>query len=202
MTKGIPFIVSAPSGAGKTTLCNMAISHFALMHYSISYTTRTPREGELDGVDYRFVDDAAFTGMIERGEFLEHAVVHGKRYGTAKKDIDDMMERGLDVILDIDVQGAECVRNRIDGGVYIFVLPPSLEACEQRIRARGKDSDEAIKRRIMIAVGEIKQAINYDYIIINERLEDAFEGLMSVIRAEKCKRERMAATVEKLFGAK
>ncbi len=200
--RGIPFIVSAPSGAGKTTLCKMAVDFFPDLRHSISYTTRPPRDGEADGVDYRFVDDAAFDRMAERGEFLEHAGVHGKRYGTARKDLAAVIDAGLDIILDIDVQGAEKIKKTLEGGVYIFILPPSVEECERRLKTRAKDSPEEIEKRLRIALEEIRKAPAYEYIIINERLEEAFEKLKSVIVAERSKSARMMERVRKLFGAR
>lgn len=199
--KGVPFIVSAPSGAGKTTLCKMAVAFFPGLRHSISYTTRPPRAGEVDGEDYRFVDDAGFDRMVESGEFLEYAGVHGKRYGTSRKDLSGLLDGGTDVILDIDVQGAEKVRGRLSGGVYIFILPPSVQACEERLRSRGKDSPEEIKKRLRIALDEIKKAPEYQYIIINDNLTAAFEKLKSILIAEKAASRRMMPRVAELFGA-
>lgn len=198
--KGIPFIVSAPSGAGKTTLCKMAVDFFHDLRHSISYTTRPPRDGEVDGVDYRFIDNAEFARMVASGEFLEHAGVHGKNYGTSRKDLETLLEKGTDVILDIDVQGAGNVRGSLAGGVFIFILPPSVEACEQRLRGRAKDSEEEIKKRLRIALDEIKKAPDYDYIIINDDLDVAFERLKSIIKAEKVRTQRMIGKVRELFG--
>jgi guanylate kinase len=199
--KGVPFIVSAPSGAGKTTLCKMAVAFFPGLRHSISYTTRPPRAGEVDGEDYRFIDDAEFDRMVESGEFLEYAGVHGKRYGTSRKDLSALLDEGTDVILDIDVQGAEKVRGRLSGGVYIFILPPSVEACEERLKSRGKDSPEEIKKRLRIALDEIKKAHEYQYIIINDNLTAAFEKLKSIVIAEKAASRRMMPRVAELFGA-
>ncbi|MBI5810204.1 MAG: guanylate kinase [Deltaproteobacteria bacterium] len=199
-TRGIPFIVSAPSGAGKTTLCNRAVEFFPGMRHSISYTTRKPRAGERDGVEYRFINDAAFERMVGDGEFLECAGVHGKRYGTSRKDIEALLSEGFDALLDIDVQGAAKARQTLQGGVYIFILPPSLEACRQRLNSRGKDSTEEIERRIKTAVTEIGRAREYDYIIINDNLDTAFEKLKSIIISEKARKERMMDRVTGLFG--
>lgn len=198
---GIPFIVSAPSGAGKTTLCKRAVDHFTDMRFSVSYTTRKPRPGEVNGVDYWFVDDGVFDKMIAGGDFLEYAGVYGKRYGTSKKDLEELLERGWNVILEIDVQGAGKVRQRLSGGVYIFILPPSIKACEERLVSRGKDTPEEIKKRLMIAVEEIKKAPEYDYIILNDYIEDAFEKMKSVMTAERSKAARMAPKVKELFGS-
>lgn len=198
---GIPFIVSAPSGAGKTTLCKMAVDFFPDLRHSVSYTTRTPRPGETDGVDYCFVDDAEFDRMVEAGEFLEHAGVHGKRYGTARADLNAVTDAGLDIILDVDVQGAEKIRESLSGGVYIFIIPPSIDECRRRLRTRAKDPEEEIERRLKIALEEISRASRYEYIIINDELTAAFEKLKSIITAERTKSPRMMETVIKLFGA-
>ncbi len=197
---GIPFIVSAPSGAGKTTLCKKAVAFFSDLRQSISYTTRKPREGEINGVDYWFIDNAAFDSMVKKGEFLEHADIYGKRYGTSRKDLKKILEEGLSVILEIDVQGAESVRGKLKGAVYVFILPPSLEASEERLKERGKDSAEEIRKRLKTAAEEIKLAPKYDYIIINEDLDEAFEKLKSVIIAEESKSKRMMGRVKEGFG--
>ncbi|MBI5826542.1 MAG: guanylate kinase [Deltaproteobacteria bacterium] len=198
--RGIPFIVSAPSGAGKTTLCKKAVDFFEDFRHSISYTTRRPRPGETDGVEYRFIDDAAFDAMIERGEFIEYAGVYGKRYGTSKKDLEALLSGGFNVILEIDVQGADRVREALDGTVSIFILPPSIEACEKRLVSRGKDGPEDIKRRLKIAEDEIRKTPDYDYIIINDDLEEAFGRMRSIIVAEKARALRMMGVVKELFG--
>ncbi len=198
---GIPFIVSAPSGAGKTTLCKMAVDFFPDLRHSVSYTTRSPRPGETDGVDYCFVDDAGFDRMVEAGEFLEHAGVHGKRYGTARADLTAVTSAGLDIILDVDVQGAEKIRENLSGGVYIFIIPPSIDECRRRLRTRAKDPEEEIERRLKIALEEISRAPRYEYIIINEELDEAFDRLRSIITAERSKSSREMDRVIRLFGA-
>lgn len=198
--KGSIFIVSAPSGAGKTTLCKKAVDFFPDLRHSISYTTRQPRPGEINGVDYWFVDNSTFDRMVENDEFLEYASVFEKRYGTSRIDLDGMLSRGLDVILDIDVQGAEKARKRLNNGVYIFILPPSIEACEERLKSRGKDDPEEIKKRLNIALDEIKNAPDYEYIIINDVLENAFDKLKSIIVSEKSRSKRMMGPVREIFG--
>lgn len=198
---GIPFIVSAPSGAGKTTLCKMAVDFFADLRHSVSYTTRAPRPGEERGVDYCFVDDAEFDRMVASGEFLEHAGVHGKRYGTARAGITSVTDAECDVILDIDVQGAEKIKENLSGGVYIFIIPPSIDECRRRLTARAMDPEDEIERRLKIAIEEISRAPKYEYIIINEELDEAFERLKSIITAERSKSSRMMERVIKLFGA-
>ncbi|MBI3753093.1 MAG: guanylate kinase, partial [Deltaproteobacteria bacterium] len=202
---GILFIVSAPSGAGKTTLCRKAVEYFHDLRHSISYTTRLPRNGETDGVDYHFISKATFQQMIERGKFLEWAEVHGNRYGTSYEDIQSLLANGLDIILDIDVQGARQVKKQLSvnseqSAVFIFILPPSLEACEERIRNRGKDSYETIVSRLENARNEIKELVWYEYVIINDKLENAFERLKSIIVAERNKRARMMGEVKRIYS--
>ncbi|MBI5885241.1 MAG: guanylate kinase [Deltaproteobacteria bacterium] len=197
---GILYIVSAPSGAGKTTLCKMAVERISGLRHSVSYTTRPARPGETDGVEYRFIDDAAFDAMIERGEFLEYAGVFGKRYGTSRKDLERLLAEGADVLLEIDVQGAEKVRKTIDGVAYIFILPPSVEVCKQRLEARAKDQPRQIARRLAEAMKEIKKVFDYDYVIINDELDTAFEQLKSVIIAERVRGGRAMKEVTRLFG--
>ena len=197
-SNGILFIVSAPSGAGKTTLCRKAVDYFHDLRHSVSYTTRSPRDGEKDGIDYHFITKEAFQEMINKGEFLEWAEVHGNRYGTSLNETKKLLAGGLDIILDVDVQGARQIKLQISG-VFIFVLPPSLEDCEKRIKNRGKDSYEAILNRLENARNEIKEMFWYEYVIINENLEDAFERFKSVIIAERSKRERMMGRLKGLY---
>lgn len=209
---GTPFIVSAPSGAGKTTLCRMLTGFFGDMRDSVSYTTREQRPGEKDGIDYRFVDDDAFESMAAQGEFLEYADVFGKRYGTSGHDLERLLEVGFNVILEIDVQGAEKIKKNLGRGVYIFILPPSIEVCRERLIIRGKDSAAEIERRLSIAATEIKHAAQYDYIIINDDLDTAFDTLKAIILAETetdpaaekaagaARKDAMMEKVEALFG--
>ena len=198
--KGTAYIVSAPSGAGKTTLCSMAVEFFDGLAFSVSFTTRKPREGEIDGIDYHFIDDARFDEMVAEGEFIEYAEVHGNKYGTTKKEIEAALARGEDVLLDIDVQGAEQVRGMLEGGVYVFIIPPSAEECERRLTMRGKDHPDDIKKRVRASVEEIRRAGSYDYILINDDLDDAFERLRDIISAEKSRRERVIGRVKEIFG--
>jgi len=198
--KGIAYIISAPSGAGKTTLCKMAAEHFPEIRNSVSYTTRPPRPGEVPGRDYWFVDDATFDAMVANDEFLEHAGVYGRRYGTSRGDLEALLDEGHSVILEIDVQGAARVRETLKDGVYIFILPPSLEACEKRLKQRGKDSPEEIKKRLKIAEEEIRKAPEYDYIIVNDDLERAFDELKAVMKATRSASARMRETLQELFG--
>ena len=193
------FIVCAPSGAGKTSLVNELLKRESGVRLSISYTTRAPREGEVDGREYHFVDRAAFEGMIAAGEFLEHALVHGNHYGTSRKWIEREIAGDHDVLLEIDWQGARQVRGRFPGLVGIFIMPPSLPELRRRLEARGKDSPETIQRRLAGAREEISHVLEFEYIIVNERFDVAVADLVAVIRAARLARERQAPRLEKLI---
>ncbi|HYN13727.1 MAG TPA: guanylate kinase [Burkholderiales bacterium] len=181
------FVITAPSGAGKTSLIEALTREDPSLQLSTSYTTRAPRPGEKDGVDYHFVDEPTFLAMRDRGEFLENAEVHGFRYGTAKRVINDALARGEDLILEIDWQGARQVRALYPDCVGIFILPPSIEELERRIRARGQDSEAVIRRRLDNARGEMDHAGEFDYAIINKDFDTARRKLAEVIRAERAK---------------
>jgi guanylate kinase len=179
------FVITAPSGAGKTSLIEALMKADPSLKLSISYTTRKPRPGEKDGVDYHFVDDAAFLGMKRRGEFLESAEVHGYRYGTSKKVITDALAKGEDLILEIDWQGAQQVRSIYPDCVGIFILPPSIEELERRMRARGQDAEAVIRRRLDNARGEMDHAGEFDYAIINKDFPTALRKLADIIQKER-----------------
>jgi guanylate kinase len=185
LNKGKLFVITAPSGAGKTSLIEALMRDDPSLKLSVSYTTRAPRPGEKDGVDYHFVDDAAFVAMRERGEFLENAQVHGYRYGTSKRVITEALGRGEDVILEIDWQGARQVRAVYPDCVGIFILPPSIEELERRMRARGKDAEAVIRRRLDNARGEMEHAGEFDYAIINKDFETAKRKLAEIIQNER-----------------
>ena len=185
--KGRLFVITAPSGAGKTSLIEALTREDPSLKLSISYTTRPPRPGEKNGVDYHFVDDATFLAMRDRGEFLESAEVHGYRYGTSKRVITDALVKGEDLILEIDWQGARQVRAIYPDCIGIFILPPSIEELERRMRARGQDSEEVIRRRLVNARGEMDHAGEFDYAIINKDFDKARRELAEVIRAERAK---------------
>jgi len=199
MNRGIPFIISGPSGAGKTTLYKLALEKIPNVRHSVSYTTRPPRHGDVDGLDYSFVTEAVFNKMVEGGEFIEHAHIHGNQYGTARADLDALLSSGAHVLLEIDVQGAQSMREALETAVYVFIAPPSLEVCAQRLSSRGKDSPEVITRRVHAAVEEISHAPAYDYIIINERLDAAFEALKAIITAEDSRTERVIKKIMEVF---
>jgi len=182
---GILFIISAPSGAGKSTLTAKLLEADKNIHLSISYTTRAPRPGEVDGRDYRFVDKARFMGMLERGEFLESAEVHGNHYGTSQAWICEQRAAGRDVLLEIDWQGAQQVRRIFSDTIGIFILPPSVSELERRMRGRGQDSEEVVRRRLSVAADEMSHAAEFEYVIINNDFEEARRDLIAVVRASR-----------------
>jgi guanylate kinase len=185
LNKGKLFVITAPSGAGKTSLIEALVKADPSLQLSISYTTRAPRPGEKDGVDYHFVEDATFVAMKGRGEFLEDAEVHGYRYGTSKKVITDALARGEDLILEIDWQGARQVRALYPDCVGIFILPPSIEELERRMRARGQDAEAVIRRRLDNARGEMDHAGEFNYAIINKDFDTARRELAGIIQKER-----------------
>lgn len=188
--KGIPFVVSAPSGAGKTTLCREVQKDLDGLSFSVSHTTRTPREGEVSGRDYHFVDIKKFRSLIDAGAFIEWAEVHGNLYGTSLEEIQRSLLGGEDLLIEIDVQGAAQLREKLPEAVFVFVLPPDLNVLEERLRGRGTDDDSSIQRRLAIAVREISEQKNYDYRIVNDELELAAHNLAGIIRAERCRVSR------------
>lgn len=189
--RGALFVVSAPSGAGKTTLCKAITESMENLTHSISYTTRKPRPGELDGRDYYFVDEDRFRDMINAGDFAEHAVVHGNLYGTSKRVLDEMVGAGIDIILDIDTQGARQIRESYGAAQFIFIMPPSLSILEERLRNRKSDQDAEIRKRMQRAVEELRDYALYDYLIVNRDFDRALSELRSVIVSERCRTQRL-----------
>jgi guanylate kinase len=198
--EGVLYVISAPSGAGKTTLCKEIIDIFPNLRHSVSYTTRTPRQGEVHGRDYFFVGQEEFSRMAAAGEFAESAEVHGNSYGTSLATLNECRSQGIDLILDIDCQGARQLKGRFEGGVYIFVLPPSIEELRRRLDNRSSDTQEVIERRIHNAAGEIKEARWYDYIIVNDNFKEAVEQLKSVLIAEQCRASRLIQLLASSFN--
>lgn len=190
-SKGLLFIVSAPSGSGKTTICNAIISRIPSLKFSVSYTTRNPRRGEVNDKDYTFINKEEFRLMIEKGEFLEWAEVYGEYYGTSKKRIEDLLKDGFDVLLDIDVQGAMQIKRNYNKGVYIFILPPSLNELRRRLEKRRTDLKGEIEKRMKSAIEEIKNYKYYDYVIINEDINLAIRELEAIIVSQKLKTEML-----------
>jgi guanylate kinase len=191
---GLLFIVAAPSGAGKSSLIEALLKDDPRLTLSISYTTRAPRPGEVNGREYHFVDQPTFLSMLGRGEFLESAEVHGNRYGTSHAVIRDTLQAGRDLLLEIDWQGAQQVRRLIPGPIGIFILPPSVEELERRMRQRGKDPEAAIQRRMANAREEIEHAVEFEYAIINKDFDVALQDLRAIIRAERLRNARSNQT--------
>jgi guanylate kinase len=195
------FIVSAPSGAGKSSLVSAALAEDKRLALSVSYTTRPPRAGEANGREYHFVDRKTFEAMLARGEFLESAEVHGNRYGTSQKAIAEALAKDLDILLEIDWQGAQQVRRAFPDAVGIFILPPPpvLQELERRLRGRGQDSEEAIQRRLRAAREEINHVAEFDYVIINKEFEEARRDLTAVVRAARLNLSRQSARYPEIF---
>jgi guanylate kinase len=198
--RGLLIVVSSPSGAGKTTLCHRLIEEFPDVIFSVSYTTRPKRRGEEEGVDYHFVDRSAFDDMVDLGEFAEWAEVHGNRYGTTVEAVKQALEGGKHVLFDVDYQGARQLKARFErDAVFVFILPPSLEVLEQRLRKRATDAPDAIERRLIKAQDEIKvlkQYALYEYLIVNDDLAGAYERLRAIYQAAQCTIARMGPTAE------
>lgn len=188
--RGVLFVVSAPSGAGKTTLCKELVASVPGVHPSISFTTRKPRTGEVQGRDYYFVDEQVFQDMIQRNDFAESARVYGHFYGTPRQALTDMMEKGLDALLEIDTQGAMQIKKKFTDGVYIYILPPSIDALRTRLVQRG-DPQEEIQRRMQKARQEILSYREYDYIVRNEDLKQALHELQAIVHAERTRMKRV-----------
>lgn len=189
--RGSLFIISAPSGAGKTTLCQKLREIIPDLKFSVSYTTRQPRDGEINDVHYTFIDEDEFRSMAAEGEFIEWAEVHGNFYGTSKKRIEDAINNGFDIMLDIDVKGARQIKEHLPESVLIFVLPPSMDILKERLVGRMSESEEFIKKRLRNALNETKEYKNYDYVIINDMLDDALKGMSAVIIAERVRTSKI-----------
>ena len=182
---GTLFIVTAPSGAGKTTLVRGLLQRDARVQLSISYATRAPRAGEEDGREYHFVDVPTFRALRERGEFLEWAEVHGNYYATSRVWLKEQVAAGRDILLEIDWQGAQQVRKSFPDAVGVFIMPPSMQELESRLRGRGTDSDDVISRRLLAAGGEMRHVAEFDYVIINNEINTALDDLVAVVRAAR-----------------
>lgn len=193
MSLGNLFIITAASGAGKTSLVRALLQQDAQIQLSVSYTTRQPRVGEVNGEHYHFVDEASFLKMLDENDFLESAHVHGARYGTSKTCVDEVLAAGQDLILEIDWQGAAQVRQFYPEAISIFILPPSMQELESRLRGRGQDSDEVIAKRLAAAKDEMSHVGEFDYVTINDKFEVALEDLNAIVRTQRLKREKQLA---------
>jgi guanylate kinase len=189
-TRPFPIILSAPSGAGKTSVSNEIFQRFPYLRFAVSLTTRARRDGEVDGVDYRFVDERTFADARDRGALAEWAMVHGRLYGTPRAEVDKALADGYHVLLDVDVQGGASLMEAYPGAVSIFLLPPSHGAMEARLRARGTDSDAAISARLAQALKELECVSQYEYVIVNRELDKTVEVFSRIIHAEEHRRVR------------
>jgi len=197
---GTTFVLSAPSGAGKSTLARRLVRETPGLIFSASFTTRAPREGEVDGQDYCFVDDATFDRMVAEDGFIEWVQVYEHRYGTGRAWLEGKLAEGLDVLLDIETVGARNVRRALPEAVMVFLLPPSAEELARRLRGRGKDSEAQIRIRLGHARHEMEQYPLYDFLVLNDDLETAYLELQSIVRAQRVRRERMAATAQGILA--
>lgn len=199
-SSGSLFIVAAPSGAGKSSLVNALLAKDPSIKLSISCTTRAPRPGEVHGREYFFLSEQDFLDRQQRGEFLEHAQVHGNYYGTSRLMVDEQTRAGMDVLLEIDWQGARQIRQHFPEAVGIFILPPSLAVLEHRLKKRAQDSDEVIARRVKAASGEIAHAPEFEYVIINAEFETALSQLTAIVEASRCRLAQQAGRNLSLFA--
>jgi guanylate kinase len=197
--KGLPIVVSAASGTGKTSLCIQLLETLTHVTRSISYTTRAPRGNEVHGRDYYFIERDEFDRMVAADEFIEWAEVFGNRYGTALKTVEEQLEQGLDVLLDIDVQGGKQLRRRLPQSVLIFLLPPSMDELRRRLVNRATESPDAIERRLREARAEIAQCDVYDYLVVNDDFEKAAADLRAIVTASRLKASHPASLVEDLL---
>jgi guanylate kinase len=199
MAMSIVFIISAPSGSGKSTLVQRLMQVDPQLDFSTSVTTRPPRKGDIDGQSYSFITTEEFFRLRDSDELLEWAEVFGNYYGTARSTLERARECGRDLILDIDVQGAGQLKRKLPDAVTIFILPPSREVLESRLRNRSSDPDEVIARRLRDASREVRNYESYDYVLVNDRLEESFETLRSIVRAERCRKQRVEARIQPIL---
>lgn len=197
--RGVLFVISAPSGTGKSTLAQRVIDATPGLAFSVSTTTRPRRSAEEDGREYHFVDDARFDAMVRDGAFLEWAHVYGHRYGTGRAATDRALGEGRDLLLDIDIQGARQIRESGAPAVSVFVLTPDYAALESRLRSRGTETEGAIARRLGQARAEAEEFVHYDYVVVNDDVERAAEDVRAIVRAERCRRERRADDVGRIL---
>lgn len=200
MNKGTLVVVSGFSGAGKGTVLSQVFQRRPDLYFSVSFTTRAPRTGEREGVDYHFITRQAFEERIQRGEFLEYAEYVGNYYGTSLKVIQEKLDQGIDVILEIEIQGAAKVREKMPEAVSLFLVPPSFEELSRRLHSRGTDSEETIQQRLATARREVKEIVNYDYIVVNDTVDQAVGEILAILIAEGCRKERRLDLIEGVNG--
>lgn len=198
-SRGNLIVISGPSGAGKSTIIKALMQKMDNLAYSISHTTRKPRKGEKNGVDYYFVDEDTFYRMIKNGEFIEWAKVYTDLYGTSFSSVRNKLNEGKDVLLDLDVQGSMNIRKHFKNSILIFLIPPSLEELERRLKKRGTE-ESIIRERLTKAMDEIRMAREYDYVVINEMLDKAIKEVESIIISERCRTSRRLSHISSLFG--
>ena len=194
--QGNLIVISGPSGAGKGTICKSLLQQHPEIHYSISATTRQPREGEVNGVNYWFLSKEQFRSMIDRDELLEWAEVYGNYYGTPRAYVNEVLGKGQDVVLEIDIQGAMKVKSKFPEGTFIFIVPPSLVELSERLWQRGTDSPDVIRKRLQCVREELSMATNYHYLVVNDKLTEAVGKVEAIILAEKCRMERNVKLIE------
>lgn len=193
--KGLLIVISGPSGAGKGTICKALLEKRKDLNLSISATTRQPRDGEVDGVNYYFLTKDEFKQRIDAGDFLEYATVYNNFYGTPKSDVQKKLDEGKDVILEIDIQGALKVKENMEEGIFIFILPPSMEELKNRIIKRGSETEESLMLRFKSAYKEINFVSKYNYAVVNDKVDDAVSKIESIITAEKCRVDRIKHSI-------
>lgn len=199
MAPGDVFVISAPSGSGKTTICRRLIETVEGLELSISYTTRRRKPGETDGKDYFFIDDVEFDKMLNLKEFLEHASVYGNRYGTSRERVRGIVTRGVDAVLEIDVQGGRAVKEALPEAVLVGIFPPDWETLGRRLSGRGRDSREEMETRLEAAGREMRELLAYDYLVVNDDLEKAVSQVEWIVRAHRLRRERARERVERIL---
>jgi guanylate kinase len=197
MSKGLFIVVSAPSGAGKSSICQGLMKAYPEIKFSVSYTSRSPRPNEVNGKDYYFISRGEFQERINKGDFIEWVENYGQLYGSARSFMEDFVQDGGDLLLDIEPRGAKKIKQEFKGGIYVFVLPPSRADLLKRLEKRGHETDEVIQKRFEQAESELKEISCYDYVIINKDLETAVNQLISIYIAEKCKRRRLLKEIKK-----
>lgn len=198
--KGMIIVLSAPSGSGKSSICRRLLAACPEIEFSVSFTSRKPRLNEINGKDYRFISRDDFQRRIDQGEFVEWVENYGQFYGTSGKMINEVLDKGKDLLLDVEPRGAKEIKKKYGDGVFIFVLPPSLQELLNRLEKRGQESPEAIQKRFSQAESELKEVVWYDYAVINEDLETAVRQTIAIYRAEKCKISRLSGKIDGMFN--